>query len=263
MAAAFTGQGHVRWQDLNEDEASQFLDQLAECQSISEYHVTLLLAEISGHDPETVVDLLIRRIETWEQAQSPLDCDPLPHIWHQPPRFTSHTQYGDLLREVLRWLADDLQSFRRQYAGAQLFSAIAGEYGQETLSVLRATLASGDPQQVRAAGTVLSGAPDTLMWEQADFVSHALSCAEQHGDDVFQQVAVGLQAAAAPGMRYGAVRVAFENDTIQHDKSAQILSQLTPGSPAANFYHALQKTASDSIRRKTDIDDLLTSRRDW
>jgi transcriptional regulator with XRE-family HTH domain len=263
VAAAFTGQGHVRWQDLSDEEARQFLDQLAECPSISEYHVTLLLAEISGHDPEAVVDLLIRRIETWEQTRSPLDYDPLPHIWHQPPRFTSQPQYGDLLRRVLGWLTEDLDSFRRQYAGGQLFSTIAGEYGQETLSVLRAALASGDQRQVRVAGSVLSCAPATLLWEEVDFVSHALTCAQQHGDEAFQQVAAGLQAAATPGTRYGAVWVGFEDDITQRDMSAQVLSQLAPGSLAAKFYQALQKTAGDSIRRQADVDDLLTSRRDW
>jgi transcriptional regulator with XRE-family HTH domain len=263
VAAAFTGQGHIRWQDLTEDEARQFLDQLAECQSVSEYHVTLLLAEISGHQPEAAADLLIRRVEAWERAQSPLDYDPLPRMWHQPPRFASHPQYGDLLRKVLRWLTDDLDSFRRQFAGRQLFSIIAGEYGEETLSILRALLASGDQQQVRAAGSVLSDAPATLVWEDVDFVSYALTCARQHGDDVFQHVAAGLQAAATPGRRYGAVRMAFEDDITRRDKSAQILSQLTPGSPAAEFYQALQRTADNSIRWKTDVDDLLTSRRDW
>jgi hypothetical protein len=158
---------------------------------------------------------------------------------------------------------DDPDSFRRQYAGGQLFSTIAGEYGQETLSVLRAALASGDQRQVRVAGSVLSGAPATLLWEEVDFVSHALTCAQQQGDEAFQQVAAGLQAAAIPGMRYGAVRVGFENDITQRDMSAQVLSQLTPGSLAAKFYQALQKTAGDSVRWKTDVDDLLTSRRDW
>jgi transcriptional regulator with XRE-family HTH domain len=262
VAAAFSGQGHIHWKDLTDDEARQFLDQLAECPSISEYHVTLLLAEISGHDPQTVVDLLIRRIETWEQAQSPLDCDPLPRMWHQPPRFTSRPQYGDLLRKVFRWLTDDL-SFRRQYAGSKLFSTIAGEYGQETLSVLRAALASGDQRQIRVVGSVLSDAPATLVWDEVDFVSHALSCAQQHGDEVFQQVAAGLQAAATPGMRYAGVRLAFEDDITQHDRSAQMLNRLTPGSPAAKFYQALQKTAGDSVRLKTGVEDLLTSRRDW
>lgn len=263
VAAAFTGQGHIRWQDLADEEARHLLDQLAECPSIREYHVMLLLAEISGHDPEAVVALLIRRIETWERSESPHDFDPLPHIWHQPPRFTSHPHYGDLLRRVLRWLTEDLDSFRRQYAGGQLFGTIAGDYGQETLSVLRAALASGDERQVRVVGSVLSDAPATLLWNEVDFVSHALSCAQQHGDEVFQQVVVGLQAAATPGMRYGAVRMGFELDIVQCDKSAQILSQLTPGSLVAKFYQALQKTAGDSIRWKADVDDMLTSRRDW
>jgi transcriptional regulator with XRE-family HTH domain len=263
VAAAFSGQGHIRWQDLSDEEKRQFLNQLAECPSISEYHVTLLLAEISGHDPEAVVDLLIQRIETWEQSESALGYHPLPHRWHQPPRFSSHPQYGDLLRRVLRWLTDDPNSFRRQYAGGELFSTIAGEYGQETLRILDAALAADDPQQATAVGSVLSCAPSTLLWDQVDFVSQALSHAQQHGEAAYQQVAEGLRAAATPGMRTGPVRVAFTDDISRYDKSAQVINRLTPGSPAAKFYQALQKITVDSIKRKSDADDLLTSRRAW
>ena len=158
---------------------------------------------------------------------------------------------------------EDLDSFRRHYAGRQLFGAIAGEYGHETLSVLRAALASGDQRQVRVVGSVLYDAPETLIWDQVDFVSYALGCARQHGEDIFHQVAAGLQASATPGMRYGAVRAAFKGDSALCDKSAHILSQLPPGSVEAKFYRTLQKNAGDRIKWKSDTDDLLTSRRDW
>ena len=75
------------------------LSQLADCPSISEYHITLLLAAICGHDAEAITDLLIHRIETWEQASSLLSYDPLPHRWHETLPFTAHPQYGDLLRK--------------------------------------------------------------------------------------------------------------------------------------------------------------------
>jgi len=48
-----------------------------------------------------------------------------------------------------------------------------------------------------------------------------------------------------------------------HDHAQPNPSPGRPGSPAAKFYQALAKIAGDSIRWKTDVDDLLTSRRDW
>ena len=263
VAAAFSGPGFLRWEDLSESQARAILSQVADCPSVNEYHVTVLLAEICRHDPETLASLLIQRIENWEQTPSPPAYDPLPRIWQQAPPFAAHPQYGDLLRKVRQWMTNGVESFRRQHAGGELFALIAGNFGQEALSILREALESGDPAQVRVVGSVLRHVPRTLLWDHVDFVSLALRRAEQHGEEILQQVAGGLQAAAYAGTRFGTPQQPFEEDIDQRDKSTEILRCLPRGSIEEKFYRALAESAQRRIQWTTEIDERLTSRREW
>ena len=237
--------------------------QLANCSSIGDYHVTMLITEICDHTPEDAADLLMRRVEIWEQTENILAYEPLPQRWHHTPRFTAYPQYGDLLRKVHRWMASGVQSWRRQHVGSELFALIAGSFGQEALSVLRKALASGDSEQVKAVGSILSNASPTLLWDQVDFVSQALRSAQQHGQDTIQAVAGGLHALAFNGMRHGTPGQPFAEDTEQQEKSAEILTQLPRKSAEADFYQALMESAEHSIQWEADLDAKLTSRRDW
>ena len=246
------------------------LGQLAECPSISEYHITLLLASVCAHDPEAITDLLIQRIEIWEEASSPLDRDPLPHKWHQVPPFATHPQYGDLLRKVLRWMTDGMDSWRRQSAGSELFALMAGDFGPEVLSVLQEALVSGETPQVRAVGSILGHAPRALLWDQVDFVCLAIRTADQHGEEVLQHVAGRLHTAAFTetrfsfgGIRFGTPQQPFGEDINQRDRAAEIVAQLPLGSIEQEFYQSLIESAQRGIQWKTEIDDRLTSRRQW
>ncbi|HXZ76289.1 MAG TPA: hypothetical protein VEH31_36205, partial [Streptosporangiaceae bacterium] len=209
VAAAFGAPGYLRWNDLSGSQASDLLSQLTDCPSIREYHITQLLKVICDHEPEAVVGLLIRRIEIWEQAGSPRGYEPLPRAWQNAPHFTAHPQYAELLRTVHRWMTNGIESWQRQYFGSELFALVAGNFDQEALSVLQEALESSDPRKVKAAGSILSQAPRTLLWDHVDFVTKALNTALQHGDDVVQQVAGGLQAAAIRGFRWGVARQPF------------------------------------------------------
>ena len=117
VAAAFCHPGFLQWSELSESDARSILGQLADCPSIDDYHITVLLADISDRDPEAVVNLLIQRIETWERTESVLEYDPLPNRWQEAPKFDTHHQYGEYLCRVLKWMAAETESWRRQHAG--------------------------------------------------------------------------------------------------------------------------------------------------
>jgi transcriptional regulator with XRE-family HTH domain len=263
VAAAFTGRGYLRWYDLPDRQARTMISQLADCSSIDGYHVTMLITEICEHAPEAAADLLMRRVEIWEQTENVLAYEPLPQRWHHTPNFTAYPQYGVLLRKVHQWMADSTQSWRRQHAGSELFALVAGSFGQEALSVLMEALASGDVEQVKAVGAILSNAPRGLLWNQVDFVSQALRSAQQYGQEAVQAVAGGLHALAFNGIRHGTPGQPFAEDTEQLEKSAEILNQLPHKSPEAEFYQALMESAEHSIQREADLDARLASRRDW
>lgn len=263
VASAFGPHGHLQWGDLPGGDARSILDQLVDCSSIEEYNIAILLTEVSKISPEDAVDFLIRRIERWERAASPLEYAPLPHIWHKVPVFTADRRYGDRLRRVLKWMTDGSDDARRRLAGSELFALMAGDFGEEPLAILREALSSGDIQQVRIVGSILSQAPRSLLWERVDFVSLALRSAEQHGEEAVQQVGGGLHAAAFRGMRFGTPQQPFDMDTDQRDRSARILSTLQPGSVEEKFYQALVDSAQRSITWKASIDESLISRREW
>lgn len=263
IAAAFSPPSNLEWNDLSSSQASDLLSQLTECPSIREYHITGLLKAICDHEPEAVVGLLIQRIEIWEQAGSQRGYEPLPWAWQNAPRFTAHPQYGQLLRTVHRWMTNGLESWQRQYLGSELFALVAGSFDKEALSVLQEALESGDPRQVKAAGSILSQAPRTLLWDHVDFVTQALNTALQHGDDGVRQVAGGLQAAAISGFRWGIARQPFGEDLEQRDRATEIAARLPRGSIEQKFYQAVAESAEQSIQLATEVDDRLTDRRDW
>jgi ribosome-binding protein aMBF1 (putative translation factor) len=263
VASAFCRPGFLQWSELAESESRSILDQLTDCSSIDEYHITVLLADISGRDPEEVLNLLIRRIETWEQTESVLEYGPLPDRWQQPPTFTTHPLYGDYLRRVLKWMAAETESWRRQHAGGELFALMARGFGEEALRVLREALSSGDVRQVKTVGYILRQAPRNILWEQVEFVTLALSIADNYGEEIIQQVAGGLHAAAFKGMAFGTPQQPFEKDIDQRDKSTEVLSQLQRGSLEEKFYRALAESAQRSIAWKAGIDESLIDRRDW
>ena len=263
VAAAFTGRGYLRWNGLPDRHARAMISQLADCSSIDGYHVNMLITEICSQTPETAADLLMRRVEIWEQTENVLAYGPLPRLWHHPPRFAAYSQYGYLLRKVHQWMANSVQSWRRQHAGSELFALIAGSFGEEVLSVLREALASGDTAQVKAVGSILRNAPRALLWDQVGFVSLALSSAQRYGPDGVQAVAGGLHALAFNGMRHGTPGQPFAEDTEQREKSAEILAQLPRKSVEAEFYLALMESAEHHIQQEAELDAKLTSRRDW
>jgi Helix-turn-helix len=263
VAAAFCRPGFLQWSELTQSDARSILSQLADCPSIDDYHITVLLADISGRDPEVVVNLLIQRIETWEQIESVLEYDPLPNRWQEVPKFDTHHQYGDYLRRVLKWMTAATESWRRQHAGGELFALMAKDFGEEALGVLREALSSGDIRQAKTVGSILRNVPGQIIWDQVDFVTLALRTADKYGEETVQQVAGGLHAAALSGMAFGTPLKPFSKDIDQRDKSTQALANLQRGSIEEKFYQALAESAQRSIAWKAGIDESLIDRREW
>lgn len=263
VAAAFCRPGYLQWSELTEGDARSILGQLADCPSIDDYHITTLLADISGRDPDAIVNLLIRRIETWEQTESVLDYTPLPDRWQEELKFDAHPQYGDYLRRVLNWMTAEPESWRRQHAGGELFALMAKGFGEEVRSILREALSSGDVRLVKTVGSVLHDAPRQLIWDQVDFITLALRTADQYGEETVQRVAGGLHAAAFNGMAFGVPHQPFSKDIDQRDKSTEVLAHLQRGSIEEKFYQSLAESAQRSIAWKAGIDESLIDRREW
>jgi hypothetical protein len=94
-------------------------------------------------------------------------------------------------------------------------------------------------------------------------VTLALRTADQYGEEVVQQVAGGLHAAAFKGTTFGIPQQPFGKDIDQRDKSTEVLGRLQRGSIEEKFYQALAESAQRSIDWKVSIDESFIDRREW
>lgn len=148
VAALLTTSSNVPWKQLTDTQTADLLDQLHACPSIDDYHITHLLAEMSTDQPEHVLELLVRRVETYEHNPPPTEYQPLPHRWHKPLRFRDNKDFERLLRRVLDWIAAHPESWIRQRMGAQLFAALARPYDEPVLRLLSEAVTSSSRQHV-------------------------------------------------------------------------------------------------------------------
>ncbi|QUQ64613.1 Restriction endonuclease [Kutzneria sp. CA-103260] len=263
VAAVLTATGTVSWKQLTDIQAADLLDQLHSCPSIDDYHITHLLAEMSTDRPEQILDLLVRRVETYEHNPSATDYKPLPFRWHTPLRFRESKDFERLLRRVLGWIAENPQSWIRERMGAQIFAALAGPYDELILRLLSEAVTCGSRQHVLAVGSVLGSAPRDFAWNHLEFVTQALWASEKLGDDCLRAIGGGLHSAAMQGMRTGALGQPYPEDLEQRDKATELAKRLSPGSVEQQFYRSLASAAESQIKWVVDRDAVLDDRRTW
>jgi transcriptional regulator with XRE-family HTH domain len=263
VAALLKTPSTVSWKQLTDTQTTDLLDQLHTCPSIDDYHITHLLAEMSAYRPEQVLELLFRRVDTYEQNSPAAEYKPLPYRWHKPLGFRGSKDFERLSRRVLDWIAENPESWVRERMGAQIFAALAGRYDEPVLRLLSEAVASGSRQHVLAVGTVLSAAPRDFAWSHAEFVIDALRAAEKLGDDCVRAIGSGLHSAAIQGVRMGTPGQPYQEDLEQRDKATELAETMPPGSIEHQFYRSLASTAESRINWEADRDAFLDDRRTW
>lgn len=253
----------LSWGELSTLQRNRLIAQLRECPSIDGYHLGQLISTISGSDPEVVLRLLKGRIERYEESPAGGDYHPLPHNWHTALQFRNSPLFVESLREVIFWMAEDVDSWIRQSEGSELFSVVAAGFDEQVLGVITEAIDSGDIKQIQAAGHVLRKAPRNLAWENVDFVTHALEAADRNGSDCFRSVAGGLHASVITGMRHGTPGQPYQEDIEERDKSAEVAAHLPFGSIGRQFYEALHDSAQQRIKSTERSDRISPDGRDW
>ncbi|WP_246842902.1 restriction endonuclease [Allokutzneria sp. NRRL B-24872] len=263
VAALLTAPGSMSWKTFDDAQIADFLEQLHACRSIDDYHIHCLLAEISAVRPEEILDLLMRRVETYEDDPSAVEYQPIPYQWHEPLRLQSSQDFERLLRRVVEWISHSPWGSRRAHVGARLFTAIAVQYNESVLQLLAELVASGSRERILAVGTVLRGAPNDLVWTHSNFVIKALQAAEALGEDCARAIGSGLRSAIISGSRVSVPGQPNKRDLEQRDKATELAKTLPPGSIEHRFYHLLASGVASWIKAEADEDELLDDRRSW
>ena len=96
LFSSFGRQGYLSWAEFTNEQATTLLDQLRECPSIDDYHITEFLSALSKDNPNAVLRLLIDRIKLSEQGATVSEFRALPYQWHHPLHFRSNAHFAQL-----------------------------------------------------------------------------------------------------------------------------------------------------------------------
>ncbi|XVS67838.1 helix-turn-helix domain-containing protein [Actinosynnema sp. CA-299493] len=263
VAAVLATPGPLSWRELTSPDRADLFEQLHDCPSLDEHHITTLLTEMSAEHSEQVLELLLRRVETYERSDHTSRYEPLPFRWHKPLRFTDSTHFEQHLRHVLAWIAEHPKSWIRERMGSQIFAAVSGGFHDQVLKILSDALRSGSRAHVLAAGVALNEAPRDFAWTRTAFVIEALTIAERYDEDCVKAIGGALHSATVRGMRVGTPGEPFQEDVEQRDKATQVAARLPLGSIEHRFFTSLASAAESQIRWQLDRDERLNDRRTW
>lgn len=246
--------------DLDPDQITQILARLVKLVSIDDYNIGNFLRELSVTEPNRVLQLLLDRVERQEAHEGSTGYTPLPHSWdHQPPfRFRETAAYERILRRVRDWTNGNTESWHRRHYGPEIFKLVSTGFDEATLQVLDEWIMAPNQQQLETAAALLEEAGRSFVWQHPEFVASVLDRAQQFGDSCYQHVSASLHTAAIQGVHTRTPGQPSSDDIEVRDRAQQLMSALTPGSPAYRFYKALHGHATANIQRDTiDDDDLF------
>lgn len=243
--------GYFKMEELSEPQLQQIFDALAECPSIDDYQISLFLSKASFTNPLMTVQLMMKRVEYKESHPNEEfgKYDTLPYSWRRSEglRFHETKQYEQILRIVRDWATATPENPIRFHYGADLFKSVSAGYDEVTLKVLEEWIDSANEHQLEAAAALLSEAGKVFVWDKKEFVINLLEKSQKYGDSCYKSVCSSLHSSVIAGGRSGTAGQPFPQDITQRDRSYQMMSEITPGSPAYRFYEMLYNSAKREI----------------
>lgn len=270
----FGTHGQLKWGDLPPDQQDKLWKFLETCESLRDYHLTDFLTHVAIDTPSKVVGLLLRRVEIDEQMSAERDkqeeyarsdYSPIPYDLNRGLNLHSHPQFVGLLRQVIDWIAEKPRStWQRSHYGSEIFKIITGNaYDERVMGVLNEAVNSGDEDQFYALTAVLHDLPNSVIWDDVNFVVKVLHTAEQYGEDQLKNASSALHSTVISGTRSGTAGQPFAEDIEQRDNAARIANSLPYDSIEQKFYKSLERSAVQSIGWHADRDERHLDNRDW
>ena len=260
----FGSHGFADWSELSDSDIDRILRDIEVLPDLEEYPTQDALSSLSYTKPESVLHLLMNRIERMETNHGSTRYEALPFSWYKPLGFRSQDDFPSILREVRDWIGEQQDSWPRRRVGAELFRLVADQlFDEQILDVLNEVLIDGSEEQIRTVGIILSKAPRTLLLENVEFVTRVLRAAERHGEECVRSVGGTLHSRVTTGTRQGTPGEPFPEDVMQRELAAEARSRLPKGSIEERFYRSLEQAAIESIRSQQERDADLLERRSW
>jgi len=255
-------QGDLDWRQLPPAHIRKLLAELELCPSIEDYWIMAFLADFSLDRPGDLVELLQRRVDRSEHADSVTEYRAVPFNWDHDLQVRGTNEFPTILRRIRDWIAARPDVWQRRDAGAEVFEAVAGVFDGTVMAILEEGARTGHEGQMIAVAAILRQAPANFVFDHVDFVRRLLALASQLGEEHVRRVGGALSAAVVSEVRSGVPGQPFAEDVAQRDRARRIADALPTGSREQRLYRSLQMSAEETIEWHADRDELMDGR-DW
>ncbi len=239
--------------------ANEYLEgivaELVECNRIDDYWIEEFLASLSRRDLQSVVQLLRRRVEHAESLDKWVGYLPIPSRWPDECRLESQGAHDRrrILQELREWASQDTPGWMRGFEAPRLFAAVAKQFDDEVLGVLKLGLKAPAAVASKVAN-LLSAVPRDFAWSQVQWIVRVLEGAARRDTEVYRAIGSALHSALMSGGRTGTPGEPFAEDVEQREEARKVADKLPVGSPGERFYRSLQRAAEHAIERERNED---------
>ncbi|MFH1543235.1 MAG: helix-turn-helix domain-containing protein [Patescibacteria group bacterium] len=253
VLSEFNQHGAFKIHDLSVKDIEKINNMLLDCPSIDGYYIENYLNEISFQYPTETIEFLKKRIDKTEKSTNK-EYDPLPFRHEKETKFRFHEtkEYEDILRQLRDWVYSDLKKWEHIHFGKDLFSMVANEFNGTVMKILNEWIESGSADKIKYAASLISEAPASFIWNNIGFIIKILERAYFQGSECFNSVRSSLGSTLISGGRSGTVGEPFPQDIEMRDKSAEVLANIAPESPAKRFFTDIHQHVLREIRREKD-----------
>lgn len=261
---AFVGPRALSWAELTLAQRTFCQSELVSTPTLRDHREQKALAALSKAYEDEALDVLIQRVEAWEEEARP-GYDPLPYRWSAALAFEHSPRRGKLLRRLRQWLAAERDHpWRRELYGGPLFAAVVGDaYDAEVREVIAETVRGGDAAQTARIMPLLACAPRDLVWEEPQFVTDLLCTAARHSQELYRTVGTSLLRSVTSGVKWASPGQPYAQDLDLRERAARVRAALPPGSPQERLYAELENYAHTEISRALTEDLYTDLRRLW
>jgi len=245
---------------LSDDELDIVVAKFSAVDTVEEYHTQLLLAAAALRRPESVVRMLLARIDASPQRMGDFRYNSLP--FENPGiEWWSHldsARRSAVLAEVRNAMLP--RTAERWVLVPELFGWVAGDWSGDTEAVLLDWLESGVEDKVVAAARLLNAAPRELVFDRPHFIARVLDATAATSLQASSAAAAALLSAAFHTSAHRRVLIASPQDVWLRDRARAAADQQPAGSLLYELYEDLARWAEGMMERMRRVDEEMLDR---
>ncbi len=235
--------------ELTTGELGSLLSKLEDVESIEHSDINAFLVKASAIDARAVVSLLLNRIKRAATKETKYSALPVLNFQQPLDGLVSSRDIVDILRDIRNAALEP--GWNIKWWVPKLFLEVSSGFeSAASLEVLQEWINSGDPNKIRHAAQLVSGANPGFLFDKLEFTSNLLVRASEAGHKCYLTVCGTLSGIAISGSYSRAPGQPSPRHVALKERALKVADQYDHGTPANSFFSSLAKDAESFINRE-------------